>query len=185
MREPRPAKNDNKTQQINKSMATTIYMTRHGETIENSKGLFQGQTPGHLSELGKEQALTLRPKLAELTFDVVLCSDLKRCLDTAEIALENIECTFIKEPLLRERDLGNLAGTPIKGAVYNETVETEESMQQRARQFVEKVKKEYPGKRILAFSHGFFCRILQAEIQGCTHRDVTLMGNCEIREFIV
>lgn len=166
-------------------MATTIYMTRHGETIENSKGLFQGQTPGHLSELGIEQAVKLRPVLAEMTFDVVLCSDLKRCLDTAEIALEGIECTFIKEPLLRERDLGNLSGTPIKGAVYNETVETEESMQERARKFIAKVQNEYPGKKILAFSHGFFCRILQAEIEGCTHRDVTLLNNCEIREFTV
>ena len=166
-------------------MATTIYMTRHGETIENSKGLFQGQTPGHLSELGLEQAAKLRPVLAGMTFDVVLCSDLKRCLDTAKIALEGIECTFIKEPLLRERDLGNLAGTPIKGAVYNETVETEESMQERARKFVAKVQNEYPGKKILAFSHGFFCRILQAEIEGCTHRDVTLLDNCEIREFTV
>ncbi len=166
-------------------MKTIIYMTRHGETIENSKGLFQGQTPGHLSEKGKEEALSLRPRLAGMTFDVVLCSDLKRCLDTAEIALEGIECTFIKEPLLRERDLGNLSGTPIKGAVYNETVETEESMQQRAKLFIEKVRKEYPGKKVLAFSHGFFCRILQAEIEGVTHRDVTLMGNCEIREFVV
>ena len=47
------------------------------------------------------------------------------------------------------------------------------------------MKKEYDGKRVLAFSHGFFCRILQAEIEGVTHRDVTLMGNCEIREFTV
>lgn len=166
-------------------MQTTIYMTRHGETEENSRGVFQGQTPGHLSEKGKEEAKSLRPRLASMTFDVVLCSDLKRCLDTAEIALDGIECTFIKEPLLRERDLGNLAGTPIKGAVYNDTVETEESMQERARMFIEMVKKEYPGKKVLAFSHGFFCRILQAEIEGVTHRDVTLMGNCEIREFTV
>ena len=166
-------------------MATIIYMTRHGETIENSLGLFQGQTPGHLSELGKEQALALRPALAALEFDAVLCSDLKRCLDTAEIALADIECTIIKEPLLRERDLGNLAGTPIKGATLNETVETEDSMKERAHKFIEKVRKEYAGKKILAFSHGFFCRIMEAEIKGVTHRDVTLFGNCEIREFVV
>lgn len=166
-------------------MATTIYMTRHGETEENARGLFQGQTPGHLSQLGKEQAATLCPVLAQMTFDAVLCSDLKRCLDTAEIALKDIECEIIKEPLLRERDLGNLAGTPIKGATLNETVETEESMKIRARKFIEKVQKEYPDKKILAFSHGFLCRIMEAEIKGVTHRDVTLMDNCEIREFIV
>lgn len=166
-------------------MSTTLHLVRHGETIENSQGVFQGQTPGHLSEKGKEEAVSLRPRLAEMTFDIVLCSDLKRCLDTAEIALDGIECTFIKEPLLRERDLGNLAGTPIKGAVLNETVESEESMIKRANAFFDKVRKEYPGKRVLAFSHGFLCRIMQAELEGVTHRDVTLMGNCEIRTFVL
>ena len=166
-------------------MATTIYMTRHGETIENSKGLFQGQTPGTLSKLGIEQAIAARPAVATLQFDAVLCSDLKRCLDTANIILDGIDCEIIKEPLLRERDLGNLAGTPIKGATLNETVETEESMKIRARKFIEKVQKEYPDKKILAFSHGFLTRIMEAEIKGVTHRDVTLMDNCEIREFTV
>ena len=127
----------------------------------------------------------MRPRLAGMTFDVVLCSDLQRCLDTAAIALEGIDCTLIKEPLLRERDLGNLAGTPIKGAVLNETVETEDAMKERIHLFIEKVKAAYPGKRVLAFSHGFLCRIMQAEIEGVTHRDVTLMGNCEIRTFVV
>ena len=31
-----------------------IYLTRHGETVENSLGQFQGHAPGHLSEKGKE-----------------------------------------------------------------------------------------------------------------------------------
>ncbi len=166
-------------------MSTTIYLVRHGETEENSKGLFQGQTPGHLSAKGKEEAASLRPTLAEMSFDVVLCSDLQRCLDTAAIALKGIECTLIKEPLLRERDLGNLAGTPIKGAVLNETVETENSMKERIHRFLDKVKATYPDKKVLAFSHGFLCRIMQAELEGVTHRDVTLMGNCEIRTFII
>ena len=166
-------------------MSTTIYLVRHGETEETARGVFQGQTPGTLSKLGIEQAVAARPAVAALEFDAVLCSDLKRCMDTANIILEGIDCEIIKEPLLRERDLGNLAGTPIKGATLNETVETEESMKMRVRQFIEKVQKEYPNKKILAFSHGFLTRIMEAEIKGVTHRDVTLMDNCEIREFIV
>lgn len=166
-------------------MSTTIYLVRHGETEENARGVFQGQTPGTLSQLGKEQAVAARPAVAALQFDAVLSSDLKRCLDTANIILEGIECEIIKEPLLRERDLGNLSGTPIKGATLNETVETEEAMKIRVHKFIEKVQREYPGKKILAFSHGFLTRIMEAEIKGVTHRDVTLMGNCEIREFTV
>lgn len=166
-------------------MSTTIYLVRHGETEENARGVFQGQTPGTLSQLGKEQAVAARPAVAALEYDVVLCSDLKRCLDTANIILEGTGREIIKEPLLRERNLGNLTGLPIKGAVLNKTVESEEALQARAGRFIDKVRKEYPGKRILAFSHGFFTRVMEAEIKGVTHRDVTLMDNCEIREFIV
>lgn len=163
----------------------TLYLVRHGETEENAAGVFQGQTPGHLSQLGKEQAVALRPQIAALQFDAVLCSDLQRCLDTAAIALEGTEYEIIKEPLLRERDLGNLTGLPIKGATLNETVENEESLKARARKLFEKLHREYAGKRVLAFSHGFFCRIMQAELEKVTHRDVPLMGNCEIRRFII
>ncbi|MBQ5644444.1 MAG: ATP-binding cassette domain-containing protein, partial [Bacteroidaceae bacterium] len=32
-------------------------------------------------------------------------------------------------------------------------------MKERAHKFIDKVRREYPDKKILAFSHGFFCRI--------------------------
>ena len=166
-------------------MATTLYLVRHGETEENARGVFQGQTGGTLSEVGKEQPKAIREKLAEIPFDIVLSSDLKRCIDTASIALEGISCDIIKEPLLRERDLGNLTGKQIKGATLNETVENEESLKARANKFIEKIKKQYDNKKVLAFSHGFFGRVMQAEIEGVTHRDVTLLDNCEIRKFVI
>ena len=54
-------------------MQTTLYLLCHGETIENANGIFQGQTPGHLSEKGKKQAAAMRSKVARLHFDAVLC----------------------------------------------------------------------------------------------------------------
>ena len=45
-----------------------IYLTRHGETIENSRGLFQGHAPGHLSDKGKEQAAQLGVTLKDMTY---------------------------------------------------------------------------------------------------------------------
>ena len=166
-------------------MAITLYIVRHGETEENVKGVFQGQTPGTLSAKGKQQAKALQEQLSQIEFDVVLCSDLKRCIDTANIALENIICNIIEEPLLRERDLGNLTGKQIKGATLNETVENEAALKDRANRFIEKIKQKYPEKRIIAFSHGFFCRIMQAELEGVTYSDVKLLDNCEIRRFSI
>ena len=34
-----------------------LLLTRHGETIENQRHVLQGQLPGTLSPLGKEQAV--------------------------------------------------------------------------------------------------------------------------------
>ena len=166
-------------------MAITLYIVRHGETEENVKGVFQGQTPGTLSAKGKQQAKALQEQLSQIEFDVVLCSDLKRCIDTANIALENIICNIIEEPLLRERDLGNLTGKQIKGATLNDTVENEAALKDRANRFIEKIKQKYPEKRIIAFSHGFFSRIMQAELEGVTYSDVKLLDNCEIRRFSI
>ena len=41
-----------------------LYLTRHGETLENAAGVLQGQTPGHLSALGRQQAEKLRDSLS-------------------------------------------------------------------------------------------------------------------------
>lgn len=38
---------------------TTLYLVRHGETVENVQKVMQGQTPGTLSELGEQQAAHL------------------------------------------------------------------------------------------------------------------------------
>lgn len=37
-------------------MATTIFLVRHGETVDNARQIMQGQTPGELNEQGREQA---------------------------------------------------------------------------------------------------------------------------------
>lgn len=162
---------------------TIIYLTRHGQTEENATGIFQGQSPGHLSKLGKEQAKELRGKIANLEFETILCSDLQRCRDTAAIAFSECSQPIAYLPLIRERDLGNLTGKKIAGATLNETVENDEAVRKRAEDFLELLRRDYAGKRIVVLSHGFFCRVLQGVIEGKSHREIALMDNCEIREF--
>ena len=38
-----------------------LYLTRHGETLENRRHVLQGQLPGTLSDTGLRQASTLSP----------------------------------------------------------------------------------------------------------------------------
>ena len=53
-----------------------LLLTRHGETIENQRHVLQGQLPGTLSPLGKEQAVVLAEQLKQEPLDVIVCSDL-------------------------------------------------------------------------------------------------------------
>ena len=65
----------------------TMYLARHGETEENRAQILQGQTGGHLTELGISQAHKLGEKLADEVFDAVISSPLKRAVDTTNIVL--------------------------------------------------------------------------------------------------
>ena len=52
-----------------------LYLTRHGQTHENTKNIFQGPHPegeiGTLNDLGKEQAKKLGKRLAKEKFDYI------------------------------------------------------------------------------------------------------------------
>lgn len=62
-----------------------LYLIRHGETIWNEKGLWQGIADVPLNEKGKDQAKKLAERLKRV--DAIYSSPLKRCLETArEIA---------------------------------------------------------------------------------------------------
>lgn len=61
----------------------SLILSRHGETEENKLHIMQGQMPGHLSELGKQQAEQLAELLEEEEIDVIVSSDLARSYDTA------------------------------------------------------------------------------------------------------
>lgn len=163
----------------------TIYLVRHGQTLENANGVFQGQTPGTLSALGKEQAETLCDTLVQMYFDTVYCSDLQRCKDTAAIALKLTSYQPIYTPLLRERDMGNLAGKPIAGAVIDDSVESVEACSARARKFLQMLKEKHDGETLLLFSHGYFCRIIQAVLTGIDHQDIPLMENCGLKKLML
>ena len=66
----------------------SLYLARHGQTEENIARIFQGHMPGTLTVEGIAQAEALRDTLRDISLDAVVCSDLKRCVDTARIAVE-------------------------------------------------------------------------------------------------
>ena len=58
--------------------ATTIIFVRHGETLWNQEGRYQGQMDSPLSKLGLDQAERVGEWLSKRRIDAVYTSDLKR-----------------------------------------------------------------------------------------------------------
>jgi glucosyl-3-phosphoglycerate phosphatase len=83
--------------------ARHLFLVRHGESAYNAEHRMQGQADAPLSELGRQQAGTIRDLVAGLPADHVLASDLARARDTAELAGLTPEGT---DSRWRERGMG-------------------------------------------------------------------------------
>lgn len=89
---------------------TTLYLVRHGETVDNANRIMQGQTQGELTANGREQAREVALKMASAHIDAFVSSDLKRSYDTCSIIAEPHGAIVTTTPLLRERDWGGFTG---------------------------------------------------------------------------
>ena len=163
---------------------TILYLTRHGETVDNASRLMQGQTQGQLNATGIGQAERLRDQLADEHFDAFVASDLKRAVDTASIVAAPHGLPVVTTPLLRERDWGSFTGRYIpdlKDEVWPDDIEPLAALQERARQFLDFMRTEYEGKRVLAVGHGIVNKAIQAVFYGKPMSEVERMTNCEVR----
>lgn len=90
----------------------TLIFLRHGESLGNLKGFYQGQKDYPLTPRGKDQVRRLisRWQLDGTKIDHVISSPLKRALDTAEMVGEAFGCPVDVDNKWRERDMGSLTG---------------------------------------------------------------------------
>ena len=163
---------------------TTIFLIRHGETVDNALQIMQGQTQGELNEQGREQARQVAQRLAAQPVDVFISSDLHRAIQTAEIIAAPHGMPVKQTPLLRERDWGSFTGRfipDLKGEVWPDDIESEPALLQRASDFLQYVTTTYPGKRVVAVGHGIVNKAILAVYAGCTMREVQRMLNAEVR----
>ena len=152
-----------------------LYITRHGETLENASQILQGHLPGHLSELGLQQARELRDRLAHMPFDHIVVSDLQRALDTAHIVNADRQLPITVTPLLRERDWGEYTGVHIRDVQSRRVSDFPPSVE-NAEQL-----NHFDGQTVLAIGHGYFDRCIVAEIEGKIPHDVPRWDNAEVR----
>ena len=165
---------------------TTLFLVRHGETIDNALQLMQGQVQGELNAKGIAQAETVAEQLKDEHFDAIISSDLHRAIQTAEIIALPHRLTVVTTPLLRERDWGDFTGRYIpdlKGLPFPENTEKMEHLLERAGRFLDYIRTNYPEQRVLAVGHGIMNKAVQAVLLGKQTRDIVRMENAEVRIF--
>ena len=163
---------------------TTLYLVRHGETVDNANQIMQGQTQGELNENGVQQAREFSEQWKNKEIDIILASDLKRSIDTARIIAEPHQLEVLTTPLLRERDWGSFTRRfipDLKGEVWPDDIETLENLLSRAGEFIAYVKQTFPGKKVLAVGHGIINKAIQSYYYQKPMNEIQRMQNAEVR----
>ena len=93
-------------------MIELLYET-HSITTDNEAGIATGWLPGELSERGRAAARALGERRREDAIDVVFTSDLRRAVETAEIAFSGSVLPVRQDQRLRECNYGDLNGSPV------------------------------------------------------------------------
>lgn len=140
-----------------------IYILRHGQTNYNMEGKFQGQIETELNENGIRQANETKKKLENVKFNIVICSPLKRAIQTAKIVTNN---EIIIDDRIIERSFGKIEGKHSisdyeeKVDVYN--IEKFEELCERVYDFLNNVIKNYKSQdNILIVTHECIAQIIE------------------------
>ncbi len=138
-----------------------IVFESHGTSVDNEANLSSGWNDVELSELGEKQAKGLGNRYDGEHFDAIFCSDLQRSYKTAEIAFAD-KYTIIKDKRLRECNYGDLTKHPseeVEAEKLNRIQipfpngESYEQISQRMKNFLDYLKENYNGKKVIIIGH--------------------------------
>jgi 2,3-bisphosphoglycerate-dependent phosphoglycerate mutase len=161
-------------------MSVEVVYETHSTTEDNEAGIATGWLPGRLSAAGRDRARELGGRRRDDGISVVFTSDLRRAVETAEIAFAGLALPIITDARLRECDYGELNGTaePVRrdrtahldgpypgGESWRQAVE-------RAADFLDELRRERDGQRVLVFDHVATRFALEVEADGRELEDV-------------
>lgn len=92
-------------------MIKDFYIFRHGQSSYNVEGRTQGQTNDSvLTDLGKEQAISVGQRLRGKGVEIIVTSPLKRAMQTAELANQSLNIPIKTDNRFIEVDVGVVEG---------------------------------------------------------------------------
>jgi broad specificity phosphatase PhoE len=139
-----------------------IVFETHSTSEDNERSVATGWLPGRLSEYGKEQARALGERRRNDGVGAVYTSDLRRAVETAEVAFPGTELPIYRDARLRECNYGELNGRPraevdaVRLRHIDEPFPGGESWRQaveRVRDFLDELAPTRDGERVLLIGH--------------------------------
>lgn len=142
-------------------MAVELVYETHSISVDNERGIATGRLAGELSERGRQLALELGERRRDDGIACVFVSDLRRAVETAEIAFDGSSVEIRQDARLRECNYGTLNGAAVEeldprrrfvdepypgGESYRDCVE-------RMSGFLDEVAAEFDGRRVLVIAH--------------------------------
>jgi 2,3-bisphosphoglycerate-dependent phosphoglycerate mutase len=92
-------------------MSIEIVFETHALSEDNERGIATGWLPGRLSERGRANAAAMGQRRRDNGIAAVFASDLRRSVETAEIAFGGSDIPILYDWRLRECDFGARNGT--------------------------------------------------------------------------
>lgn len=130
----------------------------HGTSLDNDAHISSGWNDCSLSKRGIEETKIAASRLLAKSFDIVICSDLLRARQSADILFPNTK--IIYDSRLRECNYGVFNGTEHKNINYIDHInepflkgESLKDVENRIRNLINEIKVKYPNKRIALVSH--------------------------------
>lgn len=162
-------------------MSVAIVYETHATSTDNEAGIASGWLPGQLSVVGRQNARDLGERRRDDGIDVVFSSDLRRAVETAEIAFAGSDIPRNQDGRLRECNYGELNGAPVErvhaerakrvdtpfpgGQSYRDVVN-------QTREFLRDLVRGYDGKRVLVIAHSANRWALQHLLEGVPLEEV-------------
>ena len=151
-----------------------ILLVRHGQSVWNADGRWQGQADPPLSELGREQAVAAARALGMV--DAIYASDLERAHHTAELVATQLGADVVVAPNLRERSAGEWEGRTraeidegwpgfLESGRRPDGYEPDDSVLARVLTALEAIAKAHDGD-VLVVTHGGVVRVVERHLGG-------------------
>lgn len=161
---------------VNLDVKSSWFLIRHGETDWNKEQRTQGHTDNTLNETGKSQAEKAAQSLKNSNIDLIISSNLKRAVETAEIIARATGVEIMIDENLKERNYGEGEGLlreELK-AKYESTKtkdhkipggESYDELLERAWKSFSEHQKAHVHKNVAVVSHGAVIRALLKQIK--------------------